>query len=130
MEMEGTLESGVRFSSRRRGRPDRQGQRREWVVGDAEFRGDYRARGQVFHAAPGSLEHWLTERYCLFGRFRSGAVYFMDVHHAPWPLREGSAELDVSSMAEAAGIPIHPDLEPVVHVADALDVRAWLPVKL
>jgi len=127
MEMEGDLDSGMCFTSRRKGRSER---RREWVLGNAEFRGSYRAVGDVFHAAPGSLAHWLTERYCLFGRFRSGAVYFMDVHHAPWPLREGRVELEANSVAEAAGIPLNPDAAPLVHVAGSLDVRAWLPVKI
>ncbi|TVP48390.1 MAG: DUF2071 domain-containing protein [Gemmatimonadales bacterium] len=127
MEIEGSLDDGVRFASRRRGAG--------WPgaavhLESAALRCTYRAVGDVFHAAPGSLEHWLTERYCLFGRFRSGAVYFMDVHHLPWPLREGRVELEANSVAEAAGIPLHPDIAPLVHVAGSLDVRAWLPVKL
>ncbi|CAN5694477.1 DUF2071 domain-containing protein [soil metagenome] len=121
MNMTGDLEEGVHFTSRRHG--DRGGEQ-------ADFRGSYRARGAVFETAPGSLEHWLTERYCLFGRFRSGAVYFMDVHHLPWPLREGRVDLELNSMAEAAGIPLHPDTRPLVHVAGSLDVRGWLPGKL
>lgn len=39
------------------------------------------------HAArPGSLEHFLTERYALYGPRRHGGVYRLRVHHPPWPL--------------------------------------------
>lgn len=105
----------VRYTSRRTGRPA------------AEFQAAYRATGEIFHAEPGTLEHWLTERYCLFGQQRSGLVYYLDVHHLPWPLQQGAATLERNTLAEASGVQL-PDRAPLVHVAKTLDVWAWPPV--
>ena len=38
----------------------------------ASFRASYRAIGDVFHSAPGTLEAWLTERYCLYAANTAG----------------------------------------------------------
>ncbi|QXD14414.1 DUF2071 domain-containing protein [Rhodocaloribacter litoris] len=90
----------------------------------AELQVQYRATGDVYEAAPGTLEHWLVERYCLFAQARSGAVFFVDVHHQPWPLQRAQARVEQNTMAEAAGIELPPQ-PPLVHFARALDVLAW-----
>lgn len=108
---------GVRYASRRVGRGPA-----------AQLEVTYGPKGKVYRAAPGSLDHWLTERYCLFGQRRSGAVYYIDVHHAPWPLQPGRAIISSSTLAEAAGLDL-PETQPeVVHYSRSLDVLAWPPV--
>jgi Uncharacterized conserved protein (COG2071) len=37
-------------------------------------------------AVPGTLDHWLTERYCLYAT-GSGRLYRAEIHHAPWRLQ-------------------------------------------
>lgn len=69
------------------------------------------------------LEHWLTERYCLYTTV-DGAVYRGEIHHAPWPLQGASAEIEVNTMAAAAGITL-PDTKPLLHFAKRLDVLIW-----
>lgn len=49
-----------------------------------------RAQGDTMVARPGSLEHFLVERYLLYAR-RYGKLYRGQVHHRPYPLR--SAQL-------------------------------------
>lgn len=107
----------VRYSSRRTGRDHPA----------AEFEAAYGATGAVFQTAAGTLEHWLTERYCLFGQHRSGAVYYLDVHHLPWPLQPGATRVERNTLALAGGVPL-PDTAPIVHTARSIDVWAWLPV--
>src|SRR5579864_7721968 len=51
----------------------------------------------------GSLEYFLTERYCLYAVDR-GQVLRAYIHHKPWPLQDAEAEFYKNSMAEAAGI--------------------------
>jgi hypothetical protein len=72
---------------------------------------------------PGTIEHWLTERYCLY-TVHDQTVYQGDVHHVPWPLQNASAEIEVNSMARAAGISL-PDTRPLLHFAKRLDVVVW-----
>jgi uncharacterized protein len=117
MRMEVTP-SAVQYSSERAGRSV-----------EAVLRVKYSATGEVFQAAAGTLDHWLTERYCLFGQHRSGSLFYMDVHHLPWPLQKGRAEAERNSLSEASGVRLPSDA-PLVHVSKALDVWAWSPVRI
>jgi uncharacterized protein YqjF (DUF2071 family) len=93
------------------------------VPANAEFRGRYHPAGAVQLRAPGSLEHWLTERYCLYtttGR----SVFRAEIHHLPWPLQDAGAEIEVNSMGTAAGITL-PDMPPLLHFSRRLEVLVW-----
>jgi len=72
---------------------------------------------------PGSLAHFLTERYCLFTR-RGGGIQMGNIHHVPWPLEEAEAEIEINELAEAFGICL-PDQPPVLHYARELAVYLW-----
>lgn len=93
------------------------------------FSGRYAPGGPVFRAAPGTLEHFLTERYCLFNRDRSGQLGYLDVHHLPWPLQPATCAIETNSMAEASCIAL-PNVAPVALFAKSLDVIAWSRVAL
>ena len=56
------------------------------------FEARYRPVGEPRYAEPGSLEEWLTERYCLYAANR-GRVTRAEVHHVRWPLRDAFAPL-------------------------------------
>jgi len=92
----------------------------------AEFRARYRPTGAVFQSEPGSLEHWLTERYCLFVT-RRGGLSRVDIEHDRWPLQPASADVEVNTVALAAGIEL-PAEKPHVCFSRQLDVVAHLPV--
>ncbi|HZT53865.1 MAG TPA: DUF2071 domain-containing protein [Gaiellaceae bacterium] len=83
------------------------------------FSGRYRPTGAAAAAAPGSLEWFLTERYCLYTSDAAG-LYRAEIHHPPWRLREAEAEIDLTSIA-----PLELRGEPVCHVAERQDVVAW-----
>jgi uncharacterized protein YqjF (DUF2071 family) len=92
----------------------------------AVFRGHYRPIGPVFHASPGTLEHWLTERYCLYAVDRHGQVWRGDIHHARWPLQPAEAEVGVNTMTHQIGLTL-PDTPPLLHFARRQDVVGWTP---
>jgi uncharacterized protein YqjF (DUF2071 family) len=89
----------------------------------AEFRGRYRPTGEVRLATKGSIDHWFSERYCLYTVHR-GEIYRGEIHHAPWPLQEASADLQANTMAEAAGIFL-PQTGPHLLFARRLEVLIW-----
>jgi len=89
----------------------------------AEFRGRYHSTGETRLATPGSIEHWLTERYCLYATHR-GQLYRGEIHHAPWPLQTAEAELETNTIAAAAGISLA-DTTPHLRFARQLDVLIW-----
>ena len=90
----------------------------------AAFAARYRPTGPVFHATPGSLDHWLTQRLCLYSADRRGRVYRGDIAHRPWPLQAAEAEVARNSMARPLGLRL-PDTPPLLHFARRLDVVAW-----
>jgi uncharacterized protein len=89
----------------------------------AEFRGKFKPISAIRLRTPGTLEHWLTERYCLYTTF-AGNVYRGDIHHQPWPLQDAEAEIETNTLAEASGIAL-PDSPPVLHFARKLEVAIW-----
>lgn len=90
----------------------------------ADFVGTYGPTGPVYQAQAGTLEHWLTERYCLYSIGRKGQLFRGDIHHMPWPLQPAFAQIETNSMATASGIDL-PDTEPILHFAKRLDVVVW-----
>jgi uncharacterized protein YqjF (DUF2071 family) len=77
---------------------------------------------------PGTLEHWLVERYCLYAPHKD-RLYRADIHHVPWPLQEAKADFEVNTVAAAAGIKL-PEVAPLCHFAREIDVLVWLPERL
>jgi uncharacterized protein YqjF (DUF2071 family) len=103
--------------------------RQERMAPPAVFHGRYRATGPVSHSAPGSLDHWLTERYCLYAMDWAQRLYRAEIHHVPWPLQPAEVEIEANSMALAAGITL-PAQPPRLAYAERLDVAVWPPVRV
>ena len=77
--------------------------------------------GEAWPAEPGTLEHFLTERYCLY-TVADGRVYRAEIHHPPWPLQRASADIGLNTMP-----PEGLELEgaPLLHFAARQDVLVW-----
>lgn len=111
----------VRYASRRthRGAPC------------GEFRADYGPAGPAFRAAPGSLEHWLCERYSLYAAKPDGTILRGDIRHEPWTLRPARSAIEANSMCAADGLPLPAGASPLApeHLlfAEPLGVVAWSP---
>jgi len=95
----------------------------------AAFQGEYRPTGPVYRSAAGTLEHWLTERYCLYAANRRGTIWRSDIHHTTWPLQPAEAEIARNTMSEQIRLAL-PDTKPLLHFARYLEVVAWWPVRL
>jgi len=93
----------------------------------ADFRARYRPLAPVQLRAPGSLESWLTERYCLYTSV-NGSVFRAEVHHRQWPLQDAECEIRVNTVAAAAGVAL-PPLPPLLHFSRTLEVLVW-PLRL
>jgi uncharacterized protein len=111
MEVDRGADGAVRYASERRTSGER----------DAALRARYGPEGGVFNAEPGSLDAFLTERYCLY-TVDGGAVFRAEIHHPPWPLRRAWAELDANTMPPPG---LLPHAGPVLHYAERQDVLVW-----
>ena len=90
------------------------------------FEARYRGLGNVAvgtEAGRASLEHFLTERYCLFTP-HGGRLLVGHIHHLPWPLEAAEAEIRMNELPAAHGITL-PDQPPVLHFARELHVYIW-----
>ena len=90
----------------------------------AEFKGRYRACSGPEYATPGTLEHWLTERYCLYARDPQGTLWRNEVHHLPWPLQRAEAEIERNTFFDFHRLPT-PSGAPLLHFAERIDVVVW-----
>ncbi len=82
----------------------------------------YRPVGRTFNAEPGSLEHFLTERYCLYTTDEAGVLHRAEIHHPPWPLQAGEAEVELNTIPPD-GLDVGG--EPLLHYAWRQDVLIW-----
>ena len=91
----------------------------------AQFVARYGPTGGVYHSRDGSLEAWLTERYCLYTVDGQQRAYRAEIQHVRWPLQPASAVIETNTMAAAAGIEL-PAVAPLLHFARRLDMVNWL----
>jgi uncharacterized protein len=89
----------------------------------AEFSASWKIGATLPYSHPGSLEFFLTERYCLYSE-RDGELYRGRIYHEPWPLQKASLSSLESSMVESLGLPT-PKGEPLLHYAEEISVDIW-----
>jgi uncharacterized protein YqjF (DUF2071 family) len=93
---------------------------------EVRFCARYTPVGREFEAQRGSLEHWLTERYCLYAADAHGAIYRGEIHHPPWKLQSAEAAIHENSMTQPLGIALREE-RPLLHFARRQDVLVWAP---
>ncbi len=83
----------------------------------------YESCGTPFQAIPGTLEHWLTARYCLYSANRKGRLFRGEIDHPPWTLTNANWTVKKNSMCSGLGV----DLigQPHLLYAQPITVRAW-----
>ena len=89
----------------------------------AALTGRYRPTDGPRPPAGGTLEYFLTERYCLYTFDERLRLHRADIQHPPWPLREASAAIGLNTMTAPFGIDL--EGEPLLHLAHRQDVLIW-----
>ncbi len=94
------------------------------VSARAELVMRYHPIGQSFTVPPGSLDHFLIERYALYVVSRRGNVLRGDIHHRPWRLRNAIADIERNTIPAAHGFET-PARRPLVHYSERQDTVLW-----
>ncbi|HET8541289.1 MAG TPA: DUF2071 domain-containing protein [Anaeromyxobacter sp.] len=81
--------------------------------------------GDPVAAPPGSLDHFLAERYALFSA-HAGLLLRVRVRHAPWALRAARVDRLEQSVVRAAGLWVD-DRPALAHFSEGRDVEVLLP---
>ena len=95
----------------------------------AEFAARYRGLGDRNPPRRGTLEYFLTERYCLYAVDHARRGYRLEIHHPPWSLESGEAEITLNTMADAAGVRL-PSRAPLIHFSKRQDAVCWGPTRI
>jgi uncharacterized protein YqjF (DUF2071 family) len=103
-------------------------ERTETAWPPAAFAASYGPQGSAALAAPGTLEHWLTERYCFYTATPAQGIRRTDIHHLPWQLQPAVLDLKRNSLLEPFAINVTG--EPLLHFSAAQHVVAWGPVAI
>jgi len=89
----------------------------------AKFDARWKIGEELSYSKPGSIEFFVTERYCLYTEHRNH-IYRARIYHEPWPLQKAELLSMKSTMIESHGLPT-PAEEPLLHYAEALAVDIW-----
>lgn len=89
----------------------------------AQFSASWNIGEPIPFSQPGSLEFFLTERYCLYSQTR-GKLYRARIFHQPWSLRKARLRTFNSTMIESHGLPT-PVTDPLLHYAEEIAVDIW-----
>jgi uncharacterized protein len=96
----------------------------------AVFDGSYQPQGPIFKSSPGSIERFLTERYCLYTTDQNGQCYRGVIHHEMWPLQSAEAEIRANDLVQKQlGITL-PNVQPLLHYSENIDTVEWPLQKL
>lgn len=97
-------------------------------TGKARFAARYRPVDDAGRPAEGSLEHFLTERYCYYHVTSSGSVLRADLDLAPLPSQR--AEVEADNVAEATGIEAGYNTAYISGFVRRQRVLAWPPQRV
>ena len=80
----------------------------------------------VFRATPGTIEHFLAERYILYATDDERHLHRARVHHQPYPLQRANVQQMDETLVWAAGIR-RPDAVTLRHYAREVNVKVYAP---
>ena len=87
------------------------------------FEARYAPTGPVAWSRPGTIDAFLTERYCLYVPHRS-QLLIGEIHHHQWPLQPARAEILHNQIPALHGMRL-PDSAPILHFSQTLEVFLW-----
>lgn len=85
----------------------------------------YRPEGEVYHAEPGTVDHWLVERRRLYDPTGRGVLYG-EIAHDRWPLRRTDATVHHNTLFEAGDLPA-PERDPRMRYCGSLAMTGSVP---
>ncbi|KKI92857.1 hypothetical protein WQ54_06630 [Bacillus sp. SA1-12] len=88
------------------------------------FKSKYVPISGVYFPKEGTLDHWLTERYCLFSSHNGINIYCGEIHHRPWPLQKAEIELGINTLFTPYQFDLS-GVNPIAHFSTGVDSLMW-----
>jgi hypothetical protein len=94
----------------------------ESARGDGKaFSAAYEPAGEPTRPEAGSIEHFLTERYCLYAE-HGGRLLRGEIHHRPWNLGAAEADIELNGISPSG---LAPHGQVLLHFSAREDVLLW-----
>jgi uncharacterized protein len=84
---------------------------------------DYAPYGTLAPTVPGTLDHFLIERYLLYSQ-KNSKLFVGQVHHTPYLVQPAKVNRLEEGLIKAAGID-RPQTEPIVHYSPGVNVEVF-----
>ncbi|MFE4708698.1 YqjF family protein [Peribacillus simplex] len=88
------------------------------------FNAKYAPIPEVYFPEKGTLDHWLTERYCLYSTDNGVNIYCGEIHHRPWPLQKVEAEICTNTLFTPFNFDLT-EVKPLFHFSKGVDTLIW-----
>lgn len=88
------------------------------------FKGRCTPSNGAYFPVSGTLDHWLTEKYCFYTTRNKQDIYYGEIHHLPWPLKKADIQIDQHTLFS----PLNIDLSkaaPIAHFSEGVDSLMW-----
>ncbi len=88
------------------------------------FHGSVTPSQDLSIARIGTLNHWLTERYCFYSMDTKGGIYCGEIHHRPWMLQKAETEIEMNTLFDP--INLNPSNEkPIAAFSKGINSLIW-----
>jgi hypothetical protein len=93
-------------------------------TGPAVFSAIYQPESRLCDSPAGSLDAWLTERYCMYANTPKRGLLRGEIHHRRWPLQKVHVSVPFNSLGTPFGLDLSrtPDS---VHYCAGIEAIAW-----
>jgi uncharacterized protein len=95
----------------------------------AAFDARYCPDGPIHYSERGSLDYWLTERYCIYTIDQRQRTYRVEAHHAQWSLQNVKYAISTNTLATMARV-TWPEMPARLHYSQRQDVVLWPLMRL
>ncbi|MEH7125174.1 DUF2071 domain-containing protein [Bacillus sp. JJ1532] len=86
--------------------------------------GTYKPLEEVYLPKEGTLDHFLTERYCFFSSNNGIHTYCLEIHHQPWQLQKTEIEIYKNTLFTPFNIDVN-KVTPISHFSKGTDSLIW-----
>ncbi|MFD1707513.1 YqjF family protein [Siminovitchia sediminis] len=95
----------------------------------AEFYGNCTPVPGEYFPEEGTLDHWLTERYCFYTTDNKYNIYCGEIHHLPWPLQKAEITIDRNTLFSQFHLDLS-HLQPIANYSKGVESFMWNCKKL
>lgn len=88
------------------------------------FEGSCMPKKEMFYPDKGTLDYFLTEKYCFYTTNNHTDIFHGDIHHRPWPLNRAEVHIGRNTLFSPLNLDFS-EQAPVAHFSKGVDSLMW-----